>query len=96
MKGISSVLSNISKYIKDNGDFFIVANDKLNLYPEIAKKSNLRIIHEYLRPVLARSEGDRQPYTEKIFHMRKNIKMQKKLTDYYWKEILYQSKYILD
>ena len=74
VRRISSVLVNMSKYLKDDGDIFIVANDKFNLYPKIAKKSGLDIIHVYSRPVLARSEGDRHPYTEKIFRMRKSTK----------------------
>ena len=62
----------MSKYVKEDGDIFIVANDKFNLYPKIAKKSGLDIVHIYSRPVLARSEGDRHPYTEKIFRMKKS------------------------
>ncbi len=69
--GISNVLSNISQYIKDDGDFFIVANDKYNLYPIIAGKSGLKIIEQFKRPVLNRTERDRQPYAEIIFHMKK-------------------------
>lgn len=71
VEGISKVFINISKFIKDDGDFFIVANDKYNLYPEIAEKSGLRIVEQFKRPVLNRTERDRQPYAEIIFHMRK-------------------------
>ncbi len=69
--GISKVFINVSKFIKDNGDFFIVANDKYNLYPLIAEKSGLKIIEQFKRPVLNRTERDRQPYAEIIFHMKK-------------------------
>lgn len=69
--GISQVLTNISKFVKDEGDFFIVANDKYNLYPIIAEKSNLKIVDKFKRPVLNRTERDRQPYAEIIFHMKK-------------------------
>jgi len=62
---------NISKFIKDDGDFFIVANDKYNLYPLIAEKSGLAIVEQFKRPVLNRTERDRQPYAEIIFHMKK-------------------------
>ena len=62
---------NISKFVKDDGDFFIVANDKYNLYPIIAEKSNLKIVDRFKRPVLNRTERDRQPYAEIIFHMKK-------------------------
>jgi len=69
--GISKVFRNISGFIKDDGDFFIVANDKYNLYPLIAEKSGLKIVEQFKRPVLNRTERDRQPYAEIIFHMRK-------------------------
>jgi len=71
VEGISKVFINISRFIKDNGDFFIVANDKYNLYPLIAEKSGLKIVEQFKRPVLNRTERDRQPYAEIIFHMRK-------------------------
>ncbi len=71
IEGISKVFININRFIKDNGDFFIVANDKYNLYPLIAEKSGLKIVEQFKRPVLNRTERDRQPYSEIIFHMRK-------------------------
>ena len=71
VKGVCNVLSNISKFVKEDGDFFIVANDKYNLYPEIAEKSGLKIVDKFKRPVLNRTEKDRQPYAEIIFHMKK-------------------------
>ncbi|MDP2909437.1 MAG: DNA methyltransferase [Nanoarchaeota archaeon] len=71
VEGISKVLLNISRFVKDDGDFFIVANDKYNLYPFIAEKSNLKIVNQFKRPVLNRTERDRQPYAEIIFHMKK-------------------------
>ena len=60
----------MSKYVKDAGAILIVANDKFNLCPKIVKENGLNIVHIYLRPVLARSEGDRPPYTEKTFRMK--------------------------
>lgn len=71
IEGISKVFINISRFIKDDGDFFVVANDKYNLYPLIAEKSGLRIVEQFKRPVLNRTERDRQPYAEIIFHMKK-------------------------
>jgi len=71
IEGISQVLTNISKFVKDDGHFFIVANDKFNLYPIIAEKSGLKIVNKFKRPVLNRTERDRQPYAEIIFHMQK-------------------------
>jgi hypothetical protein len=71
VEGISKVLINISKFVRDDGDYFIVANDKSNLYPLIAEKSGLKIVNKFKRPVLNRTERDRQPYAEIIFHMKK-------------------------
>lgn len=71
IEGISLVLSNMKQFLKDNSNIFIVANDKFNLYPIIAEKSGLKIVNEYKRPVLNRTERDKQPYSEKIFHMMK-------------------------
>jgi len=71
VNGVSKVYKNISKFVKDNANFFIVANDKYNLYPKIAENAGLKIVHKYKRPVLNRTERDRQPYAEIIFHMKK-------------------------
>ena len=71
VEGISKVLKNVSKFVKDKGDLFIVANDKYNLYPEIARRSGLKIIEKFKRPVLNRTERDRSPYCEIVFLMRK-------------------------
>ncbi|MFH1608237.1 MAG: DNA methyltransferase [archaeon] len=70
-EGISNVLTNISRFVKDSGNYFIVANDKYNLYPLIAEKSGLKIVDKFKRPVLNRTEKDRQPYCEIVFRMRK-------------------------
>lgn len=71
IEGISQVLINVGKFVKEDGDYFIVANDKYNLYPLIAEKSGLKIVEQFKRPVLNRTERDRQPYAEIIFHMKK-------------------------
>lgn len=69
--GIAQALSNCQRYMVPGCDIFLVANDKFGLYPHIAEKSNLRIVKEYKRPVLNRSEGDKGAYSETIFHMRR-------------------------
>ncbi len=71
VEGVSKVLKNVGKFVKDRGNFFIVANDKYNLYPEIARRSGLKIVDKFKRPVLNRTEKDRQPYCEVIFRMVK-------------------------
>lgn len=70
IQGISDVLLNCKKYLKKDYDIFLVANDKYGLYPEIAKRSNMKIVNEYKRPVLNRVEKDRSAYAEIIFHLK--------------------------
>lgn len=68
---IAEVLVNSKKYLQDNYDIFLVANDKFNLYPKIAELSEMRIVNQYKRPVLNRVEKDRNnPYYETIFHLK--------------------------
>ena len=69
-EGISDVLNNCKKYLANNYDVFLVANDKYNLYPEIAEKSGMKIANQFKRPVLNRTERDRNPYSEIIFHLK--------------------------
>lgn len=71
--GISTVLLNCRKFLADDFDAFIVANDKYNLYPTIAERSGMKIVNQFKRPVLNRTERDKSPYSEIIFHL-KNIK----------------------
>jgi len=68
--GISDVLNNCKKYLVQDYSVFLVANDNYNLYPEIAKKTGMKIIEEFKRPVLNRTEKDKSAYSEKIFHMK--------------------------
>jgi hypothetical protein len=70
VQGISDVLNNCKKYLKKDFDIFLVANDKFNLYPEIAKNSGMKIVNQFKRPVLNRTERDRNPYSEIIFHFK--------------------------
>lgn len=69
---ISKVLINSKKYLADNYNIFLVANDKYNLYPTIAKRSGMKIVGQYNRPVLNRSEKDKNLYSEIIFHFKED------------------------
>ena len=70
-ESISSVLLNCKRYLVPNYDVFLVANDKWNLYPSIALMSGMRIVKRYERPVLYRTEKNRNsPYNETIFHLK--------------------------
>lgn len=71
--GISKVLLNCRKFLVDNFDIFLVANDKYNLYPAIARQSGMRIVNQFKRPVLNRTERDKSPYSEIIFHLKEKV-----------------------
>jgi len=66
-KGISEVLANVSKALAPDARIFIVANDKFDLYGKIIKDAGLKQNGFKERPVEARAEGDKTPYSEKIF-----------------------------
>lgn len=70
IESIAQVLKNMQKYLVDDFEIFIVANDKFGLYPTIAKKAGLKIVQEFKRPVLNRTEKNKSPYAETIFHMK--------------------------
>lgn len=71
--GISKVLINSRKYMVDDFNVFLVANDKYNLYDEIAAKSNMVIVNRFERPVLNRTERNKDAYAETIFHLKHSI-----------------------
>ncbi len=73
VEGISQVLMNSKKFLANNFDVFLVANDKWNLYPQIAEKADMKIINQFKRPVLNRTERDKNPYSEIIFHLKPNL-----------------------
>lgn len=70
VEGIAGVLNNCKRFFKKDYNVFLVANDKYNLYPEIANKSGMNIVNQFKRPVLNRTERDRNPYSEIIFHLK--------------------------
>ena len=69
-KGIANVLNNCKKFLVEDFDIFLVANDKYNLYPRIAEDAKMQIVNQYKRPVLNRTEKDKQAYSEIIFHLK--------------------------
>ncbi len=69
-QGIADVLNNSKRYLKDDYDIFLVANDKYGLYPKIAELAGMQIVNQYKRPVLNRVEKDRNAYAEIIFHLK--------------------------
>lgn len=69
-QGVADVLNNCKKFLKDEYNIFLVANDKYGIYPEIAELSGMEIVNQYKRPVLNRVEKDRSAYSEIIFHLK--------------------------
>jgi len=70
IEGISAVLNNSKKYLIDDFDVFLVANDKYNMYPTIAENAGMKIVNQFKRPVLNRTEKDKGAYSEIIFHLK--------------------------
>lgn len=68
--GISDVLMNSKKYLADDYNVFLVANDKYGLYPKIVMRAGMKIVNEFKRPVLNRTEKNKMPYSETIFHIK--------------------------
>ncbi|MDD4310364.1 MAG: DNA methyltransferase [Candidatus Cloacimonetes bacterium] len=69
-KGIVDVLTNCKRFLAEDYDVFLVANDKYNLYPTIASGAGMKIVNQYKRPVLNRTEKDKGAYSEIIFHLK--------------------------
>lgn len=70
IEGIAKVLLNCKKFLKEDYNVFLVANDKYNLYPQIATLAGMKIVNKFKRPVLNRVEKDRSAYAEIIFHLK--------------------------
>ncbi|MGN0235151.1 MAG: DNA methyltransferase [Paludibacteraceae bacterium] len=71
VEGIAAVLNNSKRFLAEDYDIFLVANDKYNLYPKIAEAANMRIVEQIKRPVLNRTERDKGAYCEIIFHLKR-------------------------
>ncbi|MBA3047714.1 site-specific DNA-methyltransferase [Patescibacteria group bacterium] len=73
IQGVSDVLNNCKKFLADDFNIFLVANDKWNMYPEIAERSGMKIVNRFKRPVLNRTEKDKGAYCEEIFYLKNLI-----------------------
>jgi hypothetical protein len=69
-KDIAQVLKNSKRFLQENYDVFLVANDKYGMYPDIAELAGMKIVNRYKRPVLKRVEKSRKAYAETIFHLK--------------------------
>jgi DNA modification methylase len=70
IQGISDVLNNCKRFLADDYDVFLVANDKYNMYPTIAGNAGMTIVNQFRRPVLNRTEKDKTAYSETVFHLK--------------------------
>jgi len=71
IQGVAQVFKNCKKYLADDYNVFVVANDKFNMYPTIAEIAGMHIVNEHKRPVLNRTEKNREAaYSETIFHLK--------------------------
>ena len=68
---ITKVFKNVSKSLKPNAKIFVVANDRDNLYPQIAKDCGFKIVEIFHRPVLMRTERDNSRFSESIYYFKK-------------------------
>jgi DNA methylase len=67
---IAGVLTNCKNLLARDYNVFLVANDKWNLYPMIAELAGMRIVNQFKRPVLNRTEKDKGAYSEIIFQLK--------------------------
>jgi hypothetical protein len=70
IQSISDVLNNCKRFLANDYDVFLVANDKYNMYPTIAENAGMKIVNQFHRPVLNRTEKDKTAYSETIFHLK--------------------------
>jgi hypothetical protein len=67
---LTRTLLNMRRYLPDDALYFVVANDRLSLYPEIFARAGLGVREEFVRPVEDRTERDKRPYSETVFMAR--------------------------
>ncbi|MBU1262746.1 site-specific DNA-methyltransferase [bacterium] len=70
IQGITDVLNNCKKFLVEDYEILLVANDKYNMYPTIVENAGMQIIKQFKRPVLNRTEKDKGAYSETIFHIK--------------------------
>jgi len=70
IRGISEVLNNCKRFLVEDYNVFLVANDKYEMYPIIAENADMKIVNQFHRPVLNRTEKDKSAYSETIFHLK--------------------------
>ena len=75
IQGVAEVFKNCKRFLADNYDVFVVANDKFDMYPTIAEMAGMYIVNQHKRPVLNRTEKNRETaYPETIFHLKEDVR----------------------
>jgi DNA modification methylase len=72
VQSIAAVFRHMKAFLKPDANVFVVANDKLRLYPDIAELSGYKIKEVLHRAVTKRTEKGGDPYQESIFQMVKS------------------------
>ena len=81
IRGVAEVFKNCRRFLAEDYDVFVVANDKFNMYPTIAEMTGMHIVNQHKRPVLNRTEKNRgAAYSETIFHMKEKEELTDVLT----------------
>ncbi len=71
IQGVAEVFKNSKRFLTEDYNVFVVANDKFNMYPTIADIAGMQIVNQHQRPVLNRTEKNRESaYSESIFHLK--------------------------
>ena len=70
VEGIAAVFRNAARFLASDANVFVVANDRFNLYPEIARQAGFTIKEEFQRAVTKRTEKGDDPYQETIFWLK--------------------------
>jgi len=71
-EGIIDVFKNCGKYLKSDGKIIIVVNDKMDIYPDIIKKSGLVEENRISREINRRTGRRASSFTEDIIICRKD------------------------
>jgi DNA modification methylase len=70
IQGITDVLLNLREKLAENAHVFIVVNDTHDLYKDIAKQAEMKIIQRITRKVDRRTGLRGKAYSEEILHLR--------------------------
>ncbi|MBX6332941.1 MAG: hypothetical protein IRY91_13925 [Gemmatimonadaceae bacterium] len=70
VEGIVAAFRNLRRFLAPDARVFVVANDRYDLYPEIARRAGYVIVEDFKRAVTKRTGRSDGPYQETIFRLR--------------------------